>query len=310
MQGTAGWGAATFDGQGNFTGTTSQNAGGTVLGPVGLGGATYEVEADGATILDFGVPAYEGWMDPAGDVVLTADTTATDMPQLIGLVRRTVGFSTAALAGEYHAVLWLQDLAGAPYCSWGDETLDGAGAATWFGRANDGGVIKGSLQNQSSYTAQSDGTMTYGLGMTRPLAGGVGAGGDFIMLSGSSVATDAPILRVLIRKTSGATAATLSGAYHIVGIKRTGAGFQVVTGSATSNGAGGLVVTLKRNTDGVITTSGPTAGTYTTGSDGSLDVQLDGAVLRGGFSAGGGYAVLGGDDTGGGDPAAYILLRR
>jgi hypothetical protein len=141
-------------------------------------------------------------------------------------------------------------------------------------------------------------------------------GGDLVVLAGPTNGA-APCLVVLIRKSTAASASTLSGDYHI-GAFLTDANaptpnFSSFTGTGSSDGVSTVTTNMGGtiNVDGVL---GPwpaavTKDSYTVAVDGTLSVMIAGTTLVGAVAPSGDYAVLTGGRTMGSFPQLWFLVR-
>ncbi len=193
--------SATFDGAGNYTWSGTRNIAG-VSGPA-AGGGTYSVAGDGSLSLDTGLTGH--LQTGGGSFVLAA---ASGQPIEIGVGLKKGGtFSNASLGGPYAVTLYYSDPAAVP-----DETIDigipgtpfsgsfavpfpsaafnteqrtmtfnGAGAYTWSGTRNRGGVTS-PVSGSGTYDVAADGVLSTNDG----LAGNVLSGGSTFLLSSTS----------------------------------------------------------------------------------------------------------------------------
>ena len=151
-----------------------------------------------------------------------------------------------------------------------------------------------------------------------PVVGGVLEGGDLIVFAGSSQATNIQLIGVLIRQSTTASLATLSGPYHdLARFGRAPAAAPGTTphwisstGVANADGAGLLSFgAASINSDGMITTSpgGGSPADYAVAATGALSVQAGGFL--GAVSPTGDFAVFAGATGTGGPPQFWFLLR-
>jgi hypothetical protein len=193
--------SATFDGAGNYTWSGTRNRGGSSSAVTGSG--TYAVAGDGSLSLDSGLT---GHLQSGGAGFLLAGANGQPIGIGVGL-RRGGNFSAASLGGTYALLMYTSDPAAAP-----DETIDisipstpfsgefevpfplpafsterrsvtfnGAGAYTWSGTRNRGGVAS-PVSGSGTYAVAADGRLTTNGG----LAGYVLAGGSTFILSSTS----------------------------------------------------------------------------------------------------------------------------
>jgi hypothetical protein len=192
---------ATFDGAGNYTWAGTRNRGGASSAVSGSG--TYTVAGDGSLSLNSGLT---GHLQSGGASFILAAASGQPMEIGVGL-RKGGALSNASLGGTYAVTLYYSDPAAAP-----DDTIDidvpgtpfsgefdvpfplaafnteqrsmvfnGAGAYTWSGTRNRGGVTS-PVSGNGTYTVAADGTLSTNDG----LAGNVLAGGSTFILSSTS----------------------------------------------------------------------------------------------------------------------------
>jgi hypothetical protein len=193
--------SATFDGAGNYTWSGIRNRGGNSSSVTGSG--TYAVAGDGSLSLDSGLT---GHLLADGSTFLL--TAASGQPIGIGVgLRRGGSFSAASLGGTYALVFYTSDptdaaagtididipdtpFSGAfavpfPLAAFSTErrsvTFTGAGAYTWSGTRNRGGIAN-PVSGNGTYAVAADGRLTTDGG----LAGYVLAGGSTFILSSTS----------------------------------------------------------------------------------------------------------------------------
>ena len=193
--------SATFDGAGNYTWSGIRNRAGSSSSVTGSG--TYAVAGDGSLTLDSG---HTGHLLADGSTfVLTA---VSGQPIEIGVgLRRGGTFSAASLGGTYALLFHTSDPADAatgtidisipdtpfsgefdvpfPLPAFSTErrsvTFNGAGAYTWSGTRNRGGITS-PVSGNGTYAVAADGRLTTDGG----LAGYVLAGGSTFILSSTS----------------------------------------------------------------------------------------------------------------------------
>jgi len=310
--GSSAWGPMGLDGMGALNGMGTTNDDGTIVGPLPVT-AAYTVAADRETTLVLGgVAGYAGWTNAAGSVVLSGSVTNSHAPAVINLMKLGTGLSNATLAGDYVLCLYVVTTIGTTAALWGSATANGLGGGMAAVTGNFDGAILGPGAPQAiAYGVAPDGQVNWAFTGTGETASGcVLAGGDLAVFAGDPNPAGAPFLMVLIRKTTGTSAATLGGTYQIVGLEGAGSSYTSITGSVVSDGAGSITANFTRNTDGVISTSGPEIVGYTAGADGTLVVNPGGDPMHGGFSAGGAFFVIAGPDAAMTTPGFYVGLRR
>lgn len=306
--GSAVWGATTLDGMGALTGMTGLNSGGGVTGPLALN-ATYTVAADRQTTFLFsGTSGYAGWTDAAGSIATAGSVTAGEQPGFLTLFKLGSGFADADLQGDWFMLFSSVSVPGAAESYWGSITLDALAEGGYaFTQNSDGTLFSAGTGVAIDVAADGQADLTIG---AVTMQGAVHASKNLVVLTGSTTSTLAPYIAVLIRKTSGASAATLSGAYQLVGIERDGGGFASIAGSAVADGMGSLTATFTKNTEGVLSNAGPDVVSYNAAADGALTVDPMGDPLEGGFSSGGEFAAFAGPTSAMTNPRMYLLMRR
>lgn len=193
--------SATFDGAGNYTWSGIRNRGGSSSAVTGSG--TYAVAGDGSLSLDSGLTGH--LLAGGSTFILIA---ASGQPIEIGVgLRRGGSFSAASLGGTYALMFYSSDPADAaastiditiPHTPFSGEfavpfplpafsierravTFNGAGAYTWSGTRNQGGIAS-PVSGSGTYAVAADGRLTTNGG----LAGYVLAGGSTFILSSTS----------------------------------------------------------------------------------------------------------------------------
>ena len=306
------WGVGTADGMGGLTGTIGANDGGAVIGPLALASSTYTVAGNReSTFVLFGTDGFAGWSNAAGSLALGANVTTGRLPGLFGMIRLGTGFSVASLQGDYFMQACdLVSPSGAMEAIWGSINFDGMGGGTFALTINDETAV-GPTSDSLTYTVAANGQLTMTFTSGTVVEGALLQGGDLLLASGDvSGPSGTPLAVACVRKTSGASNATFNGTYQLIGLERDGGGFAAITGSAVSAGTGTLTATFTKNTDGLISSSGPAIVTYAAAADGGLIVDGTGEPLIGGCSPGGTYAIFAGPNAAMTNPRFYVLMRR
>lgn len=311
------WGSLTPDGAGMVGASLLENVNGVLGGPFVQPPLPYTVDASGRlTLLVAGVPFLRGGLSAGGRLGCLAMVSNGVAPSIYLLGRKSSGLGTASLNGAYHAIVFFYD-----HTSMEDGTLfgatvtfDGAGTNSAAGSQNLQGVQGPVGPLPGTYSVAANGALLGDFfGGLVAVQGVVLLGGDVVLASGSTTAGEFPLLLALVKKTAGATNATLSGTYHTVGIRADNAPppetwvSTVATISADGAGMASLGAST-RNDDGVVTDL-PAAGgaPYTVAGDGALDGN-GGAVL-GGVSASGDVAIFAGGSGAGDEPEFFFLMR-
>ena len=307
-EGLAAWAVCALDGTDTLTGTAGQNIGGSVSGPIPAN-ATYTVAGDRqSTFLFGGSVGYAGWTDASGSIASAGNVSAGQQPAWLTLMKLGSGFADADLQGDWFMLVYGVSLGGSATTYWGSTSLDAMAEGTFTYDANSEGTLLSNMASVAA-TVAANGQVSLSIGSTN-YEGAVHASKNLVVLTGSTTNGEWPYIVVLVRKTSGASAATLSGTYQLVGIERDGGGFASLTGSVVADGMGSVTATFSKNSDGVISNSGPEIVGYTVGADGALVVDPMGEPLEGGLSSGGTFAAFGGPTPAMTNPRLYLLMRR
>lgn len=307
------WGETVADGMGNVGGGQIYlNVNGALGGPFVPLGQPYSVQPGYG--LSFG-GAQTGGISTDGRVAILGETGGGAGAGIVTLLRRQGTFSAASLNGTYHLMMFLYlHLSAQDAAFWGTATFDGQGNSTSSVSRNDNGVVSGpSSPPAGTYSVAADGTVTW----TRAgntYSGGLLEGGDLAILTGGTVANQVPVLMVLIRAGQGLSNATLSGAYHTVGLLanapagttprwRNYVGASVADGvSQWSLGAGTM------NSDGVVLPVPPLGvSAYAVAGNGALTMVT--ANWLGGVTPTGSFAAVAGGATQGDAPQLWLLVR-
>jgi cysteine-rich repeat protein len=313
------WGDLTADGLSEITGGAlewNDGAGGIFNGPAPQ--ISYTVDAARRMTWPGGAAFnLQGGIATDGSVAAMSSIDATGWPGLAILLRRGGTFDLGSLSGTYHLSGFCIDGA-SDVAFWGAVTFDGNGGASeeLYGNAN-GSVVGPTPATAQTYTVAADGTTTYTLGsVNRPNKGGILPGNDLVVLAGPTDG-EAPCLLVLIRRSTAATASTLSGNYHVAALLADTGTPPPSFSSFTSTGSSDGVSTVTTNTGGTINIDGAVGAwppvtlndSYTVGPDGTLSVTLVSTTLVGAVSPTGDYAVLSGGTNPGSMPELWFLVR-
>jgi hypothetical protein len=242
-------------------------------------------------------------MTAAGSVMVPSG------PEIVALIKRGSGFSDASLSGAYHFSGFAVSF-GSTFSYFGVITFDGIGSAALNLGFNIEGAISPPAPTTATYSVAADGQVTLTFTGGDAYTGTILPDGGLALLGGSTINGQAPAALALVPKTSGASNATLNGTYQLIGMEREGSGFTSLTGSVVADGSGSLTATFTRNTDGVITTSGPDIVSYSIDADSTLRIDPAGEEFIGGVSPTGAYAILGGPTLTGTNPKFFVLMRR
>lgn len=312
----AAWGLATSDGLGGMTGSTQTNDTGVVSLPAPIPDFNYTVGGDRSVTWEEvavpGVDALSGGLSSDGGLLTLASVAAGSDPMMAILARQAGTYTVASLNGTYHVAGWTLNLPGATNASqFGTVTFDGAGNGTYLAPANEEGSLVAASSIPFTYDVSSGG----GLGVffsTWNWVGLVRSGGELVLAGGAIDSGDFPALQVMIKHSTGASAATVNGSYFIAGLQHDPGtpAYVSLTGRAVANGAGGVDVTFTENEEGTITTSPSDSATYTVAANGAMTVTTGGGeAYLGAVTPTGDAMMLGGPNTVGADPGFFFLIR-
>jgi hypothetical protein len=308
------WGTVISDGSSMITGgMTFSNENGTVSGPnpVTPPPLDYNVDDDYQLAITFGgLPFLLGGLTSDGNVGCVC--SIANEPGVFILGRKSGTYSNASLNGLYHLCAFFYDQAVMEDGTrWGTVTFDGAGGGSTNTAANDQGVISGPAAMALTYAVASNGSVT-GMMLGRDVTGQILAGGELLTLAGDTVAGH-PIMIVLIRATTGASDATLSGTYHGLRLEaNNGAPPDTWTSSVTRfvfDGAGMFTIgAVTNNMDGMVTTS-PVGGGAPYAVLGNGELSFAGGAVMGAVSGSGRFVMAAGGTGAGDDPEFYVMVR-
>lgn len=311
------WGTITADGEGAMSGSLFGNIDGSLTGPSPTDGFTTRVEADNSftwqVVSAPGVDLLEGSIRPDGAAGLVGITAAGEPPGILAVARVAGTYGLTSLNAPYHACGFAYD---APMTAsrayFGRMTFDGAGGGEHSLELNQNGtVLMPLVPTPLTYTMAADGLVTISTSIST-MWGGAFAGGDLVLVGGSTTDTQAPRSFAMVRPSTAASLATFSGTYAIVGLQYevTSGEYTSLTGTATADGAGSLTVAFTENKEGTIATPAPDTVAYSVAPDGGLTVLTGGESFLGGVSPTGDYAVLGGATTSGPLLGYFVLVRQ
>ncbi len=311
--GRAFWGTASSDGAANWTPTVGQNENGVITAPMTVPlPYQYTIAADRTwTWQQFGTDVARGGITADGRVINAATIAPGSTPGIMMMIRREGSFGLASLNGVYHVCALLYDF-GPPHLEawWGTATFNGAGGATFSFVANEDGTITPPAGGPTAYTVAADGTMTINAPPGAVYEGGILLGGDLAIVSGSTTATRDPGVLIFIRQGSDLGTGSAVGNYFLAGASRDGGGgFESVTGPATFDGGGNVVVNFTRNDDGTVAADPPMAATYVIAPNGTVTVNAGGDSFAGAISPDSRFMMISGETSGSGNPQINFLLK-
>jgi hypothetical protein len=304
-------GTLTADGLGNADITVTVNNAGILSSPSPFG-FLYDVASDGA--LDFrsgGGPFESGGVARDGACALLASVSPGGQPSVLALLKKGGTFSDASLSGAYHAAGFIGDVDGTTHAFGGPASFDGVSDCELdLVTVNNMGTTV-TLFTIVPYTVSLNGDSAF-LFPGSEAEGGVVVGGAAALWGGSTTAGEGSALYVVVRAAASADDGTFAGEYWAVRLTRdlTTGRFVAETGTVTADGSGGAAVVLAPNVDGLIGPPAGTTATYAVAADGALTFTSLGTSLRGGVSADGRLAVLGGGTTRGSNPTFMLLCRK
>jgi hypothetical protein len=312
------WGTVTANGEGAMIGSMFGNIDGSLAAPVPMDGWTTRVEPDNSFAWQISsVPAvdvFAGGIRPDGSAGVLGTVEPGVRPGILVVSRVEGVYGLPLLNDDYHACGFTYDAATFTTVSYfGRMTFDGAGGGERLLGRNANGTIGVALAPVAlSYTVSLEGLVTIDATGLGHLRGGVFAGGDLVLVGGSTTDTERPVTFAMVQPSTAASLATFAGTYAIAGLQYsiTSGGYQSVTGTGAADGVGALTVTFTENTEGTVVTQPPESVTYSVASDGRLTVTTGGGPLRGGVSPTGAYAVLAGPTVHGPTTGYYVLVRQ
>lgn len=294
---------------------TFRNAQGTIT-TGGTSSAQFDVAANGAT--DFTSasagqfpPFWSGGLTADGEVLIMTSVTSASTPAFVVIGREQLTVATTTVQGDYATCTFAAPM-GEGLAEWTTTTFDGSGG--WSNPPVDmnlaGDFSTAATGASGTYSVASDGTTTV-TGGPGPMSGSIFYSGELVVLAGVDQAAVPPRIQISVRKGTGTSLATLSGAYWVVGIRTDeSTGVPASTfGSVTADGAGTLTYTdTLENDDGTIVTGLTGSDNYTVEANGNLTVT--GGLRVGGVSANGRVAVVAGETVSGNDPTLLLLIRK
>lgn len=326
--GIGSWGTTSSAGTGMTAGgTATSNTQGVIGTPTALPPSSYTVDGMGSIVTSTtpGGNLLQGGITSDGRVANFISIRDTTPSSLEIITRRQGTFDASSLTDVYHAVLLEHRtlmMGTAPISWWGQVQFDGlsmAPAATPYTLNVDGAVGSPVGPFNDTYTVQGDGTVNYVLApraaggfVGATLQGGVLLGGDLVVVAGATMGTESPMIGILIKASTSASAATLSGNYIYVHLRAlTNSTFQATVGTAVSDGVN--TITLSEgmiNADGTISTGSNVIDImYTVDGSGQVNITTGIPAQVGGVSSDGNFACWAGGTSGGDRPELYFLLR-
>ncbi|MDA1194669.1 MAG: hypothetical protein O2894_05745 [Planctomycetota bacterium] len=309
------FGQLTSDGLGMITsGAVTSNVDGVLTtGPLAAPLA-YSISAAHRVSLANAGTTLQGGISPAGDLLSLVDVRPGSAPTIAILARKVTGLAAAALAGTWHMCAFVSNASDDRALFGGVVTLDATLNATVSVGININGAITPAVAPVAWGTGTLGASGSFDLAVTGSVfTGGVYAGGDVIVLSGSSSATHFQGLVVLIRQSATATAATFSGTYHTAiffGDTTAFTDYAAATSTISADGIGSWVLGPSTfNQNGIITNSAGGGGSspYIVAPNGGL--ALASGTFVGGVSASGHVAVVAGRTIAGQTPQFLFLHR-
>ncbi|MDJ0522868.1 MAG: hypothetical protein QNJ90_12440 [Planctomycetota bacterium] len=313
------WGGVDVDGSGSPTGVLRGNEDGNLTGAQPVTGWNTRIESDGSFHWQHtsmpGTDIWSGTINSGGEVGLVMPVHSGQPPSMMIMSRRSNYAAAPNITATYRACGYSFDLGTARNTSWwGTMTFDGSGGGEREFSRNMEGAMGITLSPPAiSYTLTPAGNLTIDAPGMGQLTGDVYADGEFIVVGGSTTSGDDPILLAMVRPSTAASVATLSGTYGMVGLRydRAGPAFASMTGTANADGAGNISVVVTENNEGTVVTGPPDTATYTVEVNGRVRLDTGGGERYvGGVSPSGKYVVLAGATSPGTDPSFYVLVRR
>jgi hypothetical protein len=284
-----------FDGAGDYSGTSTLDTAGVISTPSFTG--TYTVSSVSSIprlATDSGTG--EGAVQFNGSAVAVLATNPLDgsQPNLFLGVAAAQNASASSVDGTYTTVS-LQSTSPAS-ATLGTLTVNNGTGTFQSQTTNSNGTIStpSSSGSPGSYTITSTGAITIGSGSG--VSGAVSADGDLMVFAPvTSTGNDStPAVFVAVKQGTGVTSSTLNGVYLVVSLSTGGSPtandgkvFSLVFANGQFSG------TYDENDAGTPSTGNTASGTYTVTSNGSLSVVLaDGETLTGTVSADGNVFAL------------------
>jgi hypothetical protein len=296
----------TFNGISSYSGSAIKNVAGVISTPSLSGGYTV-APTQSVPVLTVNNTDIGAVLGPdAGALVVLSNLFGGMQPGLFIGVNQAQNASVSSVNGSYTGVS-LQSTTPASATLF-TSALANSGTGTFAsGQTNTNGTITTSAGSTGPYTVTANGAITVGnngLG----ISGAVSADGDLIVLapitSNGNGAT--PAIYVLVKQGSGVTAATINGVYTMVSLASSTAGGFVGAKWTVAMSNGGFSGAYTENDAGTTTEGNPVSGTYTTASNGTLNLTVTGgATLQGAVSADGNVFVL--TDLTSGDPSTLMV---
>lgn len=289
----------------------TENENGVIAGPSQGSSITYTLAAGGRlSLVAGGVPFLAGGLASDGSAAAVAGVFAPFDPGIFLYCRRQGTFTTTSLAGLYHFVLFAYDFTATnDIARWGTMTFNN-GVITVNRMNNVSGAVSTTIPFSANYFVAGDGQVDLTMS-GETFRGGVLQGGDLAVLGGATANGGKPTILILVKGSTAASNATLSGTYHAVGIEAPVGGtpdWSSYTTTADADGSGGLTINAgQRNDDGVVSALAPMTFTYTVAADGTLSIA--GGNVVGGVSPTGRYAIYAGSTVPAQAPLLWFLLR-
>jgi hypothetical protein len=266
-------------------------------------------------------------VDPAEDETILAGCVAEDGgaiaagsvrdgedPLVFLMTRQTTGATAADLSGAYRFTFFAFD--GSARSTSGVGSFDGAGSGVLSAGALvnvDGALDTATLASPLATSVGSNGSvsLTFALGGL-VFQGGMDPSRELLLFGGSSTPGTLAGLLLFVKAATSASNATFQGDYCMVGFSfdfGTPA-MRSFTGVLSADGAGNATAQGTANVQGTIAPTLAASYTYAVAPDGTLTLTTPEGALVGGISQSGDFAIVGGPNTGGADPAMYLLVRR
>lgn len=316
---SAGFGSAEADGRELVVRTALENRNGS-RGPLGTsdplpfviqaGGVLEFFAAQGAT-----EPLYQGGLRSDGHLGVLATLLPASSPGIALLLKRGGAAGASVLQGDYHAVGWIHDqpAGGGSTTFVGTLRFDGQGAGSAAGEKNDDGALSGVLLDVL-YSVGTGGALTVELtegSDTVPVEGQVLDGSRLAVAAGGTVDDTPPMLWCFLEQATYADAGLFAGEYHLVTFLQNPLLYVCSYGTLVCDGLGNWQAIRRANQGGLVSDLAVESGTFAVGSDGTMRLDYENLfVLKGGITASGDCAVLGGPETKQASPQLWILIRK
>lgn len=310
------WGTLFADGVHDVSGSMTRNAAGVISTTPYASWGTFAVESNRRFTYESmfaGLDHSVGGITETGDLAMLAILSEGSTPTLRVFAKREGAHALASLSGTYRLCGFGATVAGVLTSStWGTLTFDGAGGGLTQVSQNQEGVIVGPINIPITYTVAPSGetSVTFAGGVT--LDGGLGAGGDVVLLGGGTGAGDNGFVYVLVRTSAGLSDADLDGDFVLNGLlQEIGTNFYAtIAGNLEADGMGAAEARGMRCHEGTLEWLPTENVTTTVAPTGEMSLTTGGGDLFvGGLAPDARFGVFAGPTNAGSDPGILFILR-